>query len=399
MPFNPYQKFTAESLDELLRFGFPESAQLEYKRSLPEPGDKGNRDFVATVCAMANALGGVIIYGIDEERVNKQKTGRPGERVGVPTTDIADEKLRLLNTWASRAKPRSPAPEIYPVEVDGKSFLVVQVAKSWAGPHLVDLGDGRFIAQRRSDAGKVGMDWNELRTAFGLRDSVMERVASVRRARDERTAGGGAPCLGGQKPAYSLHVIPLASVASGEVFDLRPLAKIQTAAKPLGGRCHSVRMNFDGVLTMAGTPGGTAASTQLYRSGQVEAVTTGAFFVPPDRQNSLYRTLVTERDTIAALTHYFTILKALGVVPPVHVALSVVNSIDIKNTDRGDADVPRNRGFDRTICDYPGETVESFDEPADVVLRDDFDAIWQTLGFEGCPRYNADGRWIDDERP
>ena len=61
-----------------------EGRRIEYKLTLPGPDRKEKREFLADVSAMANAWGGDIIYGIDDERDSDgQSTGVPGELTGL----------------------------------------------------------------------------------------------------------------------------------------------------------------------------------------------------------------------------------------------------------------------------------------------------------------------------
>jgi predicted HTH transcriptional regulator len=55
-----------------------ESATLDYKLDVFPPGDKGERnEFLADVVAFANAAGGDIIYGVEEEREGNKATAFP----------------------------------------------------------------------------------------------------------------------------------------------------------------------------------------------------------------------------------------------------------------------------------------------------------------------------------
>jgi len=52
-----------EDLERIVQERIEESARLEFKRQLPEPGQ--NDDLAKDMAAIANTEGGVIIYGIE----------------------------------------------------------------------------------------------------------------------------------------------------------------------------------------------------------------------------------------------------------------------------------------------------------------------------------------------
>lgn len=231
------------------------------------------------------------------------------------------------------------------------------------------------------------MDWNELRTAFSLRDSVADKIAQLRRERDTLAQSGSFLNMGGQRPALVVHVIPFSSVGLRDSYDLRQYQNPNSLLVPIGGQCNVVHPNFDGVFAGAGAVGAPDSMVQLYRAGQVAALTLRPFRV----EHHLYRGNYAEEGTMSAVSSYLRLLKELGAAPPVFVALTIVNAFGINQTEHGDSEHSTKLGFSRNTCDYPPVIFESFDTPSDIALRPIFDCIWQTLGFAGCPYYDAAG--------
>jgi predicted HTH transcriptional regulator len=74
-----------------------ESATLEYKQELPGDNSEAKKEFLADVSAMANNMGGVIVYGIAEQREDGKTTGRPTRPIagiGQTNRDLLERQFR-----------------------------------------------------------------------------------------------------------------------------------------------------------------------------------------------------------------------------------------------------------------------------------------------------------------
>ncbi len=57
---------TFEHINRLIAAGVSESKTLEFKRDVPGRDNSARHEFLADVCALANAAGGDIVFGLDE---------------------------------------------------------------------------------------------------------------------------------------------------------------------------------------------------------------------------------------------------------------------------------------------------------------------------------------------
>lgn len=118
-----------EDLKRIVEERIEESARLEFKRQLPEPGK--NDDLAKDMTAMANTEGGVIIYGIEQDNTGRAKELRPfsvsgaSERVTLVAQNSLDESLTLAAVHS-----------IVSEEEKGLGFLVVEVPRSDRAPHF-----------------------------------------------------------------------------------------------------------------------------------------------------------------------------------------------------------------------------------------------------------------------
>ena len=149
---------TEQHLQDLKENSVAEGKTLDYKRDLIGTSDK--KEFLADVSSFANASGGHLVFGMEEEG------GVPTELCGVDVDDVDSEILRLENLIRDGLEPRIYGHDIKPVDLsNGKKALVIRIPKSFASPHVVKL-KGTFRFYSRNSAGKYPLDVQELRTAF-----------------------------------------------------------------------------------------------------------------------------------------------------------------------------------------------------------------------------------------
>ena len=81
-------EITEDYLQELIDNSVSENKTLEYKLSLPVNSDDDKKEFLADVSSFSNASGGVLIYGISEDR----EKGIPKKLEGL-TVENTDQKV------------------------------------------------------------------------------------------------------------------------------------------------------------------------------------------------------------------------------------------------------------------------------------------------------------------
>ncbi len=128
-----------QSAVELLA-GLPnvvEGPALEFKQKLPDPGK--NEDIAVDVAAMTTD-GGMIIYGVAEDKVLRTFSATPVLLDGVVE--------RVTNVVKSRVAG-SPSFDAFPLDAgNGTGFLVVSVPASMNAPHQVTVkGNYRFYGR------------------------------------------------------------------------------------------------------------------------------------------------------------------------------------------------------------------------------------------------------------
>ncbi len=386
----PLDLLEESEIRALLDDEVPESKVIDYKRSLPGPSDLEKKEFLRDVSSFANASGGHLLYGIDEEN------GVPVRICGLSDIDPDHEILRLESMVQTGIAPRIPGISMRAVPLSGGgSVIVVRIPRSWASPHMITKGSSRFYS--RNSAGKYPLDVFEIRTAFSLTGTAVEMMREHRSSALGRIVAAETPAPLGDGPKIVFSIIPFAAFEPSSSFDVSSLVRDYRSGRgalplPLTGLFSGWRYNFDGLLTYDDR----GSYTQVFVSGIVEAVDS---VILGDRSKDLGEKTIPslryESALLEALPRYTSMMERLGVEPPVFVMVSLLGvkgrSILVCTPEfSGNKDVK----IDRDALIVPEITVESFGRKAEEVLRPAFDAVWRAGGWERSMNYDDEGRWI-----
>ena len=147
-------------LQELIDNEVIETKVLDYKGDLPANSTSEKKEFLADVSSFANASGGDIIYGINEDR----DTGKPQSPLeGINIQNVDSEISRLENILYHGLEPQIPSYlyNIWSIELSNSNFvIIIRIMKSWIGPHRIGYNDIHRFYSRNSN-GKYMMDVQE----------------------------------------------------------------------------------------------------------------------------------------------------------------------------------------------------------------------------------------------
>src|SRR5206468_8374531 len=119
--------------------------EMDFKKELPRNDYEGVKEFLKDVSAMANTIGGDLIYGIEEGPDQNGNTVAM-QVCGIAGQDDDDVKLRLKNLIRDNIKPYLIGCEIQDIPLANRtSIYIVRVPRSWNSPHVVEYkGHWRF---------------------------------------------------------------------------------------------------------------------------------------------------------------------------------------------------------------------------------------------------------------
>jgi hypothetical protein len=260
---------TQADVEQLVRDGVREGPHLDFKRDVPAAWDQSAKhELLADVTALANAGGGDIVYGVDENSDAAAAAVVPQVSTGVDA-----EVRRIQDFLLSLSEPRLPAVQVraVPVSVNGVAghVVVIRVPQSWAGPHRVKTNQHFFI---REGARKRQLDIPEIRALFIRSDSQAQRVRDFRTDRLAKILTGQTPCAMQPGPQLVIHAIPTQAAQGLVQLDPVPYFRRERTVPMLGKMMASgVSLNLDGVYASVPTRElGTYAYTQIFRQGFFE---------------------------------------------------------------------------------------------------------------------------------
>lgn len=170
-----------------------ESILLDYKEQIELGTRRKNRELAKDISSFANSCGGTLVYGVTEEDITKASDAGPvivpRELVGVePRPGI---KEQIENIILSTISP--PLPELrvnaiaFKDEGADRLLIIIYVAESWTGPHMVTIGgENRYWTRHNFQSGPVVMDEREIRERyerdlrlFGVVDEYVSSITEV----------------------------------------------------------------------------------------------------------------------------------------------------------------------------------------------------------------------------
>ena len=386
--FHLIDKATIESL---ISNAAPESRTLDYKETLPGGTTSDRKEFLADVSSFANASGGDIIYGVSEKRdENKKATGIPDSALGLEGVNADAEILRLENMLRDGIDPRIPVVQIKHIDGFPKgAVIIIHIPKSWSSPHMVNVSSSRFFS--RNNRGKYSWDVREIRAAFGMSESLTERIRRFRDDRISKIIAEETPLPILANPKVLLHLLPLSAFDTSISINISDTPQLLAKMSPLGSGGFTHRHNLDGLLVYVNSPERVCYSyVQLFRNGAIEAV--DAFMMDDRNGVKSIPSVYFEKEIVKGLRQFLEAQISVGSQMPVIVMLTLINvkgyrmAVDPRFMSSGST-------IDRDILILPEVMVEDTTQPPEQILRPIFDALWQAADWRGSLNYDKDNKW------
>ncbi|MFZ0888160.1 MAG: ATP-binding protein [Candidatus Binataceae bacterium] len=388
------EELAEADLQDLIRDQVSERKTLDYKRDLPGNSDSDKTEFLADVSSFANTAGGDLIYGI--EAPSGVPTGMPGLVIG----DLEADKLRLESIVRDGIDPRLPRVDLRDIPLaGGRRALIIRIARSRISPHRVIFkGRGHYYA--RNSSGKYRLDVDQLREAFTLSETLVDRIRAFRVDRVIAVKADEVPEPINRGPRMVIHLIPLSAFSSAGRADFAGALQtfIQTHLrefKPLAAPyLWDHRVNLDGRVLSGrkarGEPNGRSY-TQVYNSGVVEVAVCLPTVKCDGRAFILCRAWAQElRQFLPSL---LSNLVKLGVELPLYFFLTFVGLkgyflIDDFFRSESDGLVEHDDIL------FPEEVIEKLPIDVDALLFPLLTRLWNAAGSERCHHFDPDHKWL-----
>jgi hypothetical protein len=379
---------TREFIASLVTDRVRESRTLEYKRDWVGASDVEKKEFLADAVAFANAVGGMMLFGIDEERdADNKPTGIARQALGIQTQNADAEIRRVTDIIRNGIEPALPNVTILPVDGFPQGPVIsIHIPRSHRAPHMVSFkASPRFFS--RVSNGRHPLDMDELRDAFLRAEDLPARIRDFRNRRIQAIDGGEAPVPMEPGPLVVLHVVPVDTFGDHNAI---PFADVVAA----GRNIRLVRfsrwdyaINLDGHLTWVPTKGDGPKQAlgylQAFRDGAIEVVDGLAVAPASDTGGSLSPAIL-EATLVEQVMEYSRHSASLPIGNELAIMVTLVNmkGFRAEPSDRHDQ-----RFLDRRIAAIPEVVIDSHKASTPASLKPVLDMLWQACGFSGSPSF------------
>lgn len=372
-------------IQELCTQQYSESQTLDFKQTLPALSDKEKSEFLKDVCALANSDGGDLVYGV------KEVSGKASQISPITGEDADAAKRRLGQVLDAGIEPRLVGLQLIDVPVAAGGYvLVVRVPASFNGPHRYTInGVGRFVM--RNGTHTTELTYGQLRNAFDRTASLAERARNFRETRLKAIANRKTWRRVVEGPICVVHLIPIAAMNEAQKIDVSALSRNYTEFMFSGWNGGSRSTNLDGLVVYPGGKGPEAtAFTQIFRSGALEAVRSGALLIDPTQKaipsatvSGFYR---------EAIGKFLDASRKLGFSGPAIMGIALLGVGDYIWATPDPFEKPKADRPDLVLPEVWIDHVEAVKD-VDEVARPVLEMLWQAFDVEVCMMYDRTGKW------
>ena len=381
-----------EDLQALIDNGVCENKNLDYKKELHIDTDSDKKEFLADISSFANSNGGDIIFGIEEDSIDKIPINITG--IEYKNDDVLIRKIEDFIRQSIQPIILNIQYKIIEIE-KGKGILIIRIPQSLIAPHRVEYkGHNKFYT--RNSKGKYQMDVNELRISFNSGLDLEKRIEEFKLNRYYEIIANKYNKLISDLPIFVIHYIPLSSLNEPAHLSINDIKMAMTKVNSMAlGYGYSKRITIDGVAI--DYKDDERSSFAIYKNnGVIEKATTNFFrkeyvvtSVSPNPTIDLifsYKLMDNVISDFKEVKEYYNIL---GISTPIIVSCSILNAQGFT--------IPNSGGFydiygniDRDMLLIDNIYIEDFNKQDELILKPIFDAIYNACGYEKCPAYNGD---------
>jgi hypothetical protein len=383
----PIDNLKKEHIEQLIEDAIRENRFLEYKREYDfkssdiEKRKDQKTEFLRDITAFANAGGGDLIIGISENNHTPTKPYDPIDKI--------DTYIKELENLYTRIEPKFISkPIMKPIEVEGGKILLIRIRKSIAAPHRV-IKENDYQFYTRVEKSKTTMDINEIREAFLRNSNVLEKAENFVRNRIDLVARGEKHHV--KPPAVFFYVIPISTQPFQiDVKDKRIKDNLDKIAWG-----NSIQFNIDGLIIQ-----NKSNPMQLFRDGKIEQILTGSdLFYEWYKYNCFF---LPEFDNFVKwkLEMIIEFYKRFDIQPPFVFFLGIIGAKEYKYANAQnpseywtDQAFSRKETFGSDLEIISSNIIDEF-IPAEKMLKDVLDTLYQGFGEPFCISYDKDGNWI-----
>lgn len=387
LPF-PLHQITEGFLSQICTEQWSETQTLEFKSILPLNEEENRQEFRKDVCALANAEGGDLVFGISD------KGGRAQAIHAITGCDVDPTKRRLRQILESKVEPRIHGIQIHACPIDAGGFvLVLRIPSSFESPHRCGpITEHRFVI--RNDTATTDMTYDHLRNAFGRGTTLLEKAAEFRMRRVDQIENGKSPKRLAKSSTMVAHIIPLNGLAGRTDVDIEGLISDHATLRFDPDQVWQRTANLDGLLMYPyDDVNGVDAYAQLFRNGGFEVVKNVHFDPRPGNGPGWLLGTEIASQLRRGLQAYNTAAPTLNAQGPCVVAVSITNALGTTITvgARGATTKP----LIESRLDLPEVVINDISSTLDLdaITKPIMDVLYQCYGQARCAYFDSNGKW------
>jgi hypothetical protein len=394
MLLRPVEAWTLQDLQELVDSRLSEGQRIEYKRELNVVKDRQKTELAKDVSGLANAQGGLIVFGIAEHETEADPL--PSEVTPFPGAGV---QTRLENILDSALEP---IPDYCAATIDageGRVVLVLRVEPHPGPPVMVQAyGEHRYYV--RSGTRTRPMNATEVACAHEKAASRTDRLMNRLRRLPLSLRVTGAPRPNSETSMPPVMGVVMAAIdAAGELLTPERVTRHGFELRMDGYRdgIDGIRPTLNWTIVADGLaddlrhpdePQKVLRRFAIYRPGVIE-------WVRRDSRDPFKIPSVTFADQVHDVLLYGArIFDELGY----HGRLATW--VRIENAEQAELMIPR--GWDASTRPPEVDVLNAYQEvSADELLldrtatvRNAMDRIWQGFGLQRCGLFEPDGDWL-----
>jgi hypothetical protein len=382
-------------LSRLIENKIPENITLDYKRELHIDSSDERKEFLYDVSSFANSEGGIILYGIEEEKgENSSNSGIPGKIIGIQYNNIDNLILKMEDILGNSIQPRIPNIRIKSIEISSKPLIVIIIPKSYGLPHMVSYKSTNKFYKRRN-SGKYLVDVFELNQMFMQNTELQQRANQFVSDRIAMVLNGEFIPNILTKNSSFIHIIPLSfqqnQIRLTNRVDYYTILNTFNSLVANTNHHH----NFEGYILSSLTPGDNKVNSyfQVFRNGILEYYSTEyCDTMQPNNTQLFFFIDRFELDCIDMVSNAINYYKEVNVYDPFLVFINLFDLINTKIYTNSRFRI--SNAFGRNNLKIQPVLIKSHDSNFEQDLKPAFDVLWQSSGIEKSINYDDIGNRI-----
>lgn len=381
-------QLTEAFLAQVCEEQWPETQTLEFKAILPLNDEDARQEFRKDVCALANADGGDLVFGISE------KVGCANAILAINGINADATKRRLQQILESKVEPRIHGIQFHACPIATGGFvLILRIPSSYEGPHRFGpIAQHRFPI--RNDTSTTDMTYDQLRNTFGRESTLLEKAAQFRARRVSRIVSGQTPRKLAGGVLMAMHIVPMCGLAGRANVDVGGIAASFDMLRFGTDSSWKRNANLDGVVMYPyEDPNGEDCYSQIFRNGCFEIVKNVKYDPQPGRGPAWVIGQWIGEHLKSGFQAYLTAAPKMEIQGPIVLSLSLIGTAGTTLTLGPRSST--NRPIVEDQLDIPEVLIDGASEDLDLdkITRPIMDVLYQCYGRNNCNFYDASGKW------